>query len=81
VVWNHEFDEDNRSVTAALTTAAFAPSYSMPAVDVGKDWGTADIGATVKVNSAMMLVGAFTSEFGDHSVMTYGGQLGLNLAF
>ena len=43
LVWDHEFDPLNRTVTASLTTIA-APSFSLPAVVVGRDWATATIG-------------------------------------
>ena len=36
VVWDHEFDPLSRVVTASLTNIA-APSYSMPAVVLGRD--------------------------------------------
>ncbi len=32
LVWNHEFNGEDRSVTASLTTVDFAPSFSMPAL-------------------------------------------------
>ena len=38
-VWNHEFADTDRTVTAYLTTIT-APGFSMPAVVLGKDWGT-----------------------------------------
>ena len=47
VVWNHEFDPLSRLVTASLTTIA-APSYSLPAVVLGRDWATATVGTEVR---------------------------------
>ena len=43
VVWDHEFDPLNRVVTASLTTTS-APSYSLPAVVLGRDWATTTVG-------------------------------------
>ena len=79
--WNHEFDNDARSVTASLTTVDFAPSYSMPAVALGEDWATLQLGTTVEVAPGVTLLGSVTSEFAQDDVMAYGGQLGINVAF
>ena len=48
LVWNHEFASTDRSVTATLTTVS-APSYWMPAVVLGKDWGTGTVGTTATI--------------------------------
>ena len=79
VLWNHEFEGD-RNVTASLTTIT-APSYSLPAVALGKDWGSAAAGLTIDVSSGVNLVGKATADFGQSSTIVYGGQLGLNVAF
>jgi outer membrane lipase/esterase len=78
--WSHEFEGD-RTVRAWLTTVSFAPGYSLPAVILGKDWGTLQAGATFKLAPNATLLGAFTSEFGDRNATNYGGRLGLNIAF
>jgi outer membrane lipase/esterase len=80
VVWNHELANTDRDVTAFLTTVT-APGYSMPAVVLGRDWGTASIGTTWKVGKNMTALGAFTAEFGQRDATSYGAQLGLNIAF
>jgi outer membrane lipase/esterase len=49
VVWNHELANTDRGVTAYLTTSTLAPGYTMPAVVLGKDWGTASLGTTWKL--------------------------------
>ena len=79
-VWNHELAGTNRRVTASLLSIT-APSYSMPAVLLGQDWGTATIGTRVRFASAASTFVAFNSEIGQGNVTTYGGQIGLNVAF
>jgi outer membrane lipase/esterase len=79
LVWNHELASTDRSVTASLTTIV-APSYWMPAVVLGKDWGTATIGTTVTFAPGVTGYGTLTSQIGQQNVVTYGGQLGLNVA-
>ena len=80
VVWNHELADTDREVRAWLTTIA-APSYTMPAVELGRDWGTTSVGTTWKLGRSVTALGAFTAEFGQHDARNYGGQVGLNVAF
>jgi outer membrane lipase/esterase len=80
VVWNHEFDPLNRQVTAMLTTTA-APSYSLPAVVLGRDWATATIGTEVRIARSWTGLASFTAEVGQQNVTNYGGLIGLNYAF
>ena len=49
-VWNHELIDKDRLVTATLTTTA-APSFSLPAVELGQDWGTGIVGARLKLGT------------------------------
>lgn len=79
LVWNHELASTDRSVTASLTTIV-APSYWMPAVVLGKDWGTATLGTTVAFAPGVTGYGTLTSQIGQQNVVTYGGQVGLNVA-
>jgi outer membrane lipase/esterase len=79
LVWNHELASTDRSVTASLTTVT-APSYWMPAVVLGKDWGTATIGTTATVARGVTGYATFTSEIVQRNVVAYGGQIGLNVA-
>jgi outer membrane lipase/esterase len=79
LVWNHELVSTDRSVTASLTSIV-APSYWMPAVVLGKDWGTATIGTTVTFAPGVTGYGTLTSQIGEQNVITYGGQVGLNVA-
>ena len=78
--WDHEFDPLDRMVTASLTTTTVAPSYSMPAVALGRDWATATAGAQVTLTPAWTALASFTAQLGqDHSTV-FGGLVGLNYA-
>jgi outer membrane lipase/esterase len=79
MVWNHELDGAGRLVTASLLSIT-APSYSLPAVLLGTDWGTATIGTRVKFAPNISAYAAFNSQIGQSNVTTYGGQVGLNVA-
>ena len=80
VVWDHEFDPLNRVVTASLTTIA-APSYSMPAVVLGRDWATATVGTQVTIDRSWSALASFTAQLGQQNVTNYGGLIGVNYAF
>jgi outer membrane lipase/esterase len=79
VVWNHELASTDRSVTATLTSTV-GPSYSMPAAVLGKDWGTATIGTTATFAPGVTGYTTFTGQIAQQNVVTYGGQVGLNVA-
>lgn len=79
LAWNHELVPYDRSVTASLTTIT-APSYSMPAVALGSDWGTGTIGTTVALGHGMTGYASFTGQFGESQAVFYSGQIGLNVA-
>jgi outer membrane lipase/esterase len=79
LVWNHELVSPNRLVFASLTTIA-APEFSMPAVILGSDWGTATIGTSVALRPGITAYASFESEFGQSETIFYGGQIGLNFA-
>jgi outer membrane lipase/esterase len=81
LVWNHELVDPNREVTAFLTSASFAPGYSLPAVVTGTDWGTATVGTSMKITRDVTGIATVVSQFGQQSVTTYGGQVGINVAF
>jgi outer membrane lipase/esterase len=78
--WDHEFASKNRTVTAWLTTTT-APSYFMPAVAVGTDWASATAGTTLKMANNVTGLIAFTSTAARQNVTTYGGEVGVNVAF
>ena len=79
LVWNHELVSSNRLVTAYLTTIA-APGFSMPAVILGRDWGTATLGTSVVLRPGVTAYASFNSEFAQNETTFYGGQIGLNFA-
>ena len=80
VVWDHEFDPLDRLVTASLTTTS-APSYSLPAVVLGRDWATATVGTEVRLSPSWIALASFTAQVGQQNVTNYGGLLGLNYSF
>jgi outer membrane lipase/esterase len=79
-MWNHEIADTRRSVTASLTTVT-APSYSLPAVILGKDWGEVKGGITIDVGSGVKVLAAGSADFAQSSATVYGGQIGFNIAF
>lgn len=79
VAWDHEFDPLDRMVTASLTTIA-APSYSLPAVVLGRDWATATVGTQVTLTSAWSGLASFTAQLGQNHATVFGGLVGLNYA-
>ncbi|WP_027191718.1 autotransporter outer membrane beta-barrel domain-containing protein, partial [Fundidesulfovibrio putealis] len=70
----------DRRVKAAITTASAAP-YSMDAAPVTTDWGTASIGTIFKINDTVSLRGSVSTMFSNPQVVTYGGELGVNVSF
>jgi outer membrane lipase/esterase len=79
LTWNHELVPYDRDVTASLTTIT-APSFDMPAVVLGKDWGTGTIGTTVALGYGVKGYASFTGQFGQGSTTFYSGQVGFNVA-
>jgi len=77
IEWNHEFAGRDRTVTASLTTID-APSFTLPAVQLGQDWGTATVGTTLGIGGGLTGLASFTAQAGQTGVITYGGRLGLN---
>ncbi len=80
LTWNHEFADTNRNVAASLTTA-IAPSYSLPAVLLGKDWGEVKGGLAIDVGSGVKVFTIGSADFAQKSATVYGGQIGFNIAF
>ena len=79
-VWNHELAATGRDVTTSLTTTE-APSYRLPAMEFGRDWGTATIGTNIQLAPGVSALAAFSTEFGQDNAVSYGAQIGLNVAF
>lgn len=81
VTWNHEFDNTaNRTITATLTSVT-APSYSMPIVQLGRDWASAVVGTTVTLAKDWTGLAAFNAQLGQNGATNYGGRFGINYAF
>jgi outer membrane lipase/esterase len=78
--WYHEFADSGRLVTASLLSIT-APSYAMPAVLLGKDWGTVTAGTRYRLAPNATAYAAINSQLAQNNVTTYGGQIGLNVAF
>jgi outer membrane lipase/esterase len=79
LVWDHELAPLDRTVTASLTSVV-APSYFMPAVVLGRDWGTATVGTALTLAPGITGYGTVFSQIAQHNLVTYGGQVGLNVA-
>src|SRR5579871_2618498 len=79
IMWDHEFDPLSRMVTASLTTMA-APSYSLPAVVLGRDWATASLGTQLRLSPAWTGLASITGQLGQNHATTFGGLIGLNYA-
>lgn len=80
VAWKHEFASEERSVTAALTTTT-APSFSLPAATVGRDWAAATAGMLIDLGNGVTAHGSATSTLGQDNVVKYGAQVGLSIGY
>jgi outer membrane lipase/esterase len=80
VLWDHELASTDRLVTASLTTIA-APSFSMPAVVLGRDWASATLGTTFAWDKRWTALFAVSAQAAQDSATVYGGQVGINVAF
>ncbi len=80
LTWNHEFANTNRDVTASLTTA-IAPSYSLPAVLLGKDWGEVKGGVRIDAGGGVKVLLSGSADFSQSAASVFGGQIGFNVAF
>ena len=75
--WNHELANQNRVVTASLTSVS-APSYYMPAVSLGRDWGTGTLGVRYYFRPRAVAVISTFAQVGQSKVTNYGAQVGIN---
>ena len=78
--WNHEFSRDNRTVTASLTTVS-APAFSVDVIPVAIDWASLRVGASYQLSPRVMLLGEAKSLLADPQMVSWGGDLGLNISF
>lgn len=78
--WNHEWNDDDRTVTTTLTSVS-APSFTSLAVPVAADWGNVTIGTSYKVRPSTMLWIVFSTVVGNSELTNYGGEFGLRISF
>lgn len=78
--WNHEFNDDDRTLWTALTSVS-APSYVSLATPIASDWGIATLGTSYKFNETTSLWGSFSSSFGAEDFSNYCGEIGLRISF
>jgi outer membrane lipase/esterase len=80
LVWKHELASTDRNITTSLLTTD-APSYVMPGMALGKDWGTATVGVNVLLGAGVTGLAAVSADFGDGQDGNYSAQAGINVAF
>jgi outer membrane lipase/esterase len=78
--WNRELADTDRLVMATLTTTV-APSFSMPAVLLGKEWGTGVAGTRVRFSPDLAGYVAGIGQVAQGGVANYGVQFGVNARF
>ena len=83
ITWNHEFEDDQRFVSAALTSSPLLalPSFSLPAINLGDDWATATIGTTIAFAPNVTGIVSGTGHFGRDNVTNGGVRVGLSAGF
>ncbi len=79
LLWNHEFANTERQIVTTLTTTV-APSYSLPAIETGRDWGSGTVGTQIALGSGVTGLLSVTGQIGQDRIVRYGGQAGLNVA-
>jgi len=52
----------------------------MPAVVLGTDWATAEVGASVRISRGVTGYAMFIGEIGQANTSYFGGQIGFNVA-
>jgi outer membrane lipase/esterase len=78
--WNHEINDDERTLRTSLTSVS-APSYVSLAIPVASDWGVITLGTSYKLNEKTSIWGAVASSFGTDEIDNYGGEIGLRMSF
>ena len=79
-VWNHDWCDKNREVTALLTTVS-APSFSLSAAPVATDWGTISLGTSYRITPKTILWADLSEVFASSETNNYGVELGLTVSF
>lgn len=81
----HEFEADDRIVTATVLSASNANlvglSYGLPVASLGQDWATVTVGTEVRLGNGISGVVSGTGSFGQDDVSKYGVQAGLRVAY
>jgi outer membrane lipase/esterase len=85
-LWKHELASTDRNVTATLVDGALPTlvgplSYSLPAIDVGRDWAFVTIGTEVKFSPDFSGVISANGTFGQEDFEKYGVQLGFRVKY
>jgi outer membrane lipase/esterase len=80
MAWNHEWANRNRTITASLTSIA-APSWTAAGAPEASDWASGSVGVAYRLSPQILLRAAFASTFVNPQVASYGGELGVNVAF
>lgn len=71
-----EFRDSDRNVNAFLLSMS-APAFQMPAAKLDRTWGTATVGAALRLGGNLTGSVALTSQFGQSDVRNYAVQVGL----
>jgi hypothetical protein len=53
----------------------------MPAVELGRDWGTGTLGVAATLTPRVTGLVSLMGQIGQSAVATYGAQAGVNVAF
>ncbi len=80
VAWSHEWAGTNRWITTSLTSIA-APSYVTLAAPIAKNWASAIMGASYRLTPQILLRGSLSTAVFNPQLASYGGDVGLNIAF
>jgi outer membrane lipase/esterase len=80
VAWNHEWAGKNRTITASLRSIA-APPFTAAAAPEASDWATVLLGVSYRITPQVTVLGAASAVVINPQVASYGGELGLNVAF
>jgi outer membrane lipase/esterase len=78
--WNHELANTDRNITSSLTSVT-APSYTMPAVQFGNDWGSAMMGVNVKFTPTFRAYALVSTQFSQKNQTNTSGSVGINVGF
>lgn len=78
--WNHELANTDRNITTSLTSTN-APSYYMPAMQFGNDWGAAMIGVNAQFTASFRGYALLNTQFAQNNQTNTTGSVGINIGF